>query len=133
MLTAKNSNEKIVLNFIDAYSQQDSDKIKPFLADNIVAYIANKPGQLDKVVGQQQFIDRHQQMKTSGVKLQLTVPQIITINAGKVMVMMNVEAEREVEKMHNHAAYLLIAIDSKLSELWMVDALPQYSDHFWKD
>ena len=47
--------------------------------------------------------------------------------------MVVIEAIRDDKKIHNHAAYLGTVIDNKISELWMVDALPEYSDHFWKD
>lgn len=32
---------------------------------------------------------------------------------------------------HNHAAYLSRVQDGQVTELWMVEALPAYSDEFW--
>lgn len=132
MIKAKNSNEQTMLDFVQAYAELDMTKIESFLADEIVAYITNKQAELDKVVGRKAYMLRQAESNIDGVKIQLTVPQIITVSTGQVMLMVDVEVQRSEKSMHNHAAYLATVIDHKITELWMVEALPSQSDSFWK-
>lgn len=132
MVIAKNNNEQIALNFVQAYSELNMLKIKTLLAENIVAHITNKHAELDTVIGRTAYMLRQAESDIAGVEIKLTVPQIITINTGQVMLMVSVKVTRGEESMHNHAAYLLMVIDHQITELWMVDALPTQSNSFWK-
>ena len=33
--------------------------------------------------------------------------------------------------LHNHAGFLLVLGGARISRMWMVDALPEYSAEFW--
>ena len=82
MIKAKNHNEKIILDFFQAYTELNMNKIESFLAEDIVVYITNECAALNKIVGREEYMKRHRQMKITGVELKLNVPQIITINTG---------------------------------------------------
>lgn len=133
MITAKNSNEQTALDFVQAYGELDMQKIEACLADNVVAHITNKHAEVDNIVGRKAYMQRQAESNTTGVDAKLTVPQIITINTGQVMLMVNIEVTRGKKTMHNHAAFLLTVIDNKITEMWMVEALPAHSDSFWKE
>ena len=45
--------------------------------------------------------------------------------------MVEIQAEREGRRLHNFAAFLADVDDGRVSRLWMVEALPAYSDEFW--
>ena len=45
--------------------------------------------------------------------------------------MVEIYAERKERTLHNFAAFLAVGAD-QLRELWMVEALPAYSDEFWR-
>lgn len=46
--------------------------------------------------------------------------------------MVEFKAERKGRTLHNHAGFLArFDGDVRIDELWMVDALPAYSDEFW--
>ena len=47
------------------------------------------------------------------------------------MTMVEIRAERGGRQLHNFAAFLAQVSDGKVTKLWMVDALPAYSDEFW--
>lgn len=102
MTKAKNSNEQVALDFVAAYGQLNMNDIESCLAENVTAYITNKDGNVDKVIGRKNYMQRQAESKTDGVEIKLTVPQIVTI------------------------------INKQISELWMVEALPAHSDSFWK-
>ena len=45
--------------------------------------------------------------------------------------MVESRAERGGRDLHNFGAFLAEVCDGKVTRLWMVDALPAYSDEFW--
>ena len=45
--------------------------------------------------------------------------------------MVEIRAEREGRALHNFAAFLTRVVDGQVRQIWMVDALPAYSDEFW--
>jgi len=48
------------------------------------------------------------------------------------MVMVEIRAERNGRSLHNFSAFLAKTHEGQISELWMVEALPAYSDAFWQ-
>ena len=46
--------------------------------------------------------------------------------------MVEIRAERKQRSLHNFAAFLATVADDRITELWMVEALPAYSDQFWQ-
>ena len=61
-----------------------------------------------------------------------TVTQVVSVSASQVLAMVEIRAERKGRTLHNHAGFLAgFDDDGHIDELWMVDALPAYSDEFW--
>jgi len=64
--------------------------------------------------------------------LRLDIPNVVEIEPGRVLVMVEVHAQRAGRTLHNFSGQLATVVDGKLSEIWMVDALPAESDDFWQ-
>jgi hypothetical protein len=64
--------------------------------------------------------------------LRLDIPNVVEIEPGRVLVMVEVHAQRDGRTLHNFSGQLATVVDGKLSEIWMVDALPAESDDFWQ-
>ena len=60
----------------------------------------------------------------------VTVTQSVTVAEDQVLAMVEVKATRNGRSLHNHAAFLSRFAHGRIAELWMVDALPSYSDEF---
>jgi ketosteroid isomerase-like protein len=56
---------------------------------------------------------------------------LIDAFSGHDTVMVEIHAARSGRTLHNHAAHLLFVEDGRVSEWWMVEALPAESDAFW--
>jgi len=114
---------------IDAYSANDQAAIRALLADDIVAYITNADAGVDRVDGADAYMGRLPDV--SGAEYSVSVRQSVTVAADQVLAMVEVKAARNGRALHNHAAFLSRFVDGRIAELWMVDALPSYSDEFW--
>ena len=53
------------------------------------------------------------------------------VDADKVLLMVEVRAERGGRRLHNFAGHLLRIDGGRIAEWWMVDAKPAESDEFW--
>jgi len=61
-----------------------------------------------------------------------TVTQAVSVSRARVLAMVEIRATRKGRELHNHAGFLArFDDDGHIDELWMVDALPAYSDEFW--
>jgi hypothetical protein len=56
---------------------------------------------------------------------------VLPVDGVRVLTMVEIRAERDGRQLHNLAAFLAEVGDGKVTRLWMVDALPAYSDVFW--
>ena len=61
----------------------------------------------------------------------LTLTQVLGIDEEQALTMVEIRAEREGRALHNFAAFLTRVADGRVDRIWMVDALPAYSDEFW--
>jgi len=71
-------------------------------------------------------------MDVQTAHLRLDIPNVVEIEPGRVLVMVEVHAQRAGRTLHNFSCQLATVVDGKLSEIWMVDALPAESDDFWQ-
>jgi hypothetical protein len=55
----------------------------------------------------------------------------VVVDDERILTMMEVKAKRKGRELHNFAAFLARVPGDQISELWMVEALPAYSDEFW--
>ncbi len=81
--------------------------------------------------GRDDYVESFRAMDVPSANLELTVPNIVEVEPGRVLVMVVVRAERDGRSLHNFSGQLATVRDGRITELWMVDALPAESDRFW--
>jgi ketosteroid isomerase-like protein len=123
--------EAIARRFIEAFSANDLEGMRQLLAEDVVSYVTNATGAVDEVRGRERYIDRVAAMDVPTARLHLDVTQAVAIPPDQVLVMVEVTAARAERTLHNHAAHLLRIHNGKISQMWMVEALPAYSAEFW--
>jgi ketosteroid isomerase-like protein len=116
-------------DMIGAYGRGDLDAMRTFLADDVVAYVTNAAGGVDRVDGAESYLRRVPVV--ADARYTVTVTQVVTPAEDQVLGMVEIKAERPGRTLHNHAAFLARVARGRITELWMVDALPAYSDEFW--
>jgi len=129
----KSETEKISFSFIKAFEQGNEKQLEQLLSEDVINYVTNAQGGVDKLEGRKSYLDRIKAMNISSVKLKLNITQLLVINAHQALVMIEVKAQRHEKTLHNHAAFLVNIKNNQISEMWMVEALPAYSDTFWKE
>jgi ketosteroid isomerase-like protein len=113
----------------DAYGQGDLDGFRAMLADDLVAYVTNAAAGVDELRGVEAYMSRLPDLHAAGGHLRTT--QVLPVDGVRVLTMVEIRAERDGRQLHNLAAFLAEVGDGKVTRLWMVDALPAYSDVFW--
>lgn len=124
--------EDIAIAFVKAFEKADVGQLTALMAEDIVNYVTNREGGVDKVIGRASYLKRVEAMDVSTAHLRMTIPQILTIEPGKIFFMVEVRAERSSRTLHNFAAILMEIKDGQIHQTWMVEALPEKSDDFWK-
>ena len=121
--------EHVFRNMVTAFGAGDRAAMRELLADDIVAYVTNASGSVDRVEGAEAYIARVPDV--TGAEYSTEVTQVVSVAHGQVLGMVEIKAAREGRTLHNHAAFLARVADERITELWMVEALPAYSDEFW--
>ena len=121
----------IAHRFVAAFSANDLQALRELLADDVVSYVTNAEGGVDEVHGSEAYVARVAAMDVPTARIQLDVTQAVAIPPDQVLVMVEVTAARAERTLHNHAAHLLRIRDGRISQMWMVEALPAYSAEFW--
>src|SRR5262245_31777789 len=121
--------EQVFRNMIAAFGAGDRDAMRNLFADDVVAYVTNASGGVDRVEGVEGYLSRVPDV--TGAEYTIDVTQVVSVAAGQVLGMVEIEADRKGRTLHNHAAFLARVDDERITELWMVEALPAYSDEFW--
>jgi ketosteroid isomerase-like protein len=126
------ANAGAVTRFIEAFSAADFAAMRAALAEDLVAYVTRADGGMDRVEGREDYLGRIEAMDLPAARfsVELTQPPV-EVGENRVMVMVEVRAERGGRKLHNFAAHLLRLADGRIAEWWMVDAKPAESDAFW--
>ena len=119
----------LVRGFFAAYGTGDLDAVRSALAEDLVAYVTNAEGGADVVHGREPYMRRLPDLPAAGGSLEVT--QVLEVDAQDVLVMVELRARREGRDLHNFAAFLARVREGNVSHLWMVEALPAYSDEFW--
>jgi ketosteroid isomerase-like protein len=125
------SPEQVARDTIAAFSAADFEAMRALLADDLRAYVTNAEGGVDEVVGADAYLGRVEAMDLPSARFDLSITQMVTPTPEQVMAMVEVRAERGGRTLHNHAAHLLSLRDGRISEWWMVEALPAASEAFW--
>jgi hypothetical protein len=100
------------------------------LAEDMTAYVTNAEGGVDPVRGRGSYLPRLLALKAP--ELSVTVTQSVTVSPDQGLLMVEICAERNGKSLHNFSAFLARIRDDQVSELWMVEAIPAYSDEFWQ-
>jgi ketosteroid isomerase-like protein len=116
---------------IAAFSAGDLRGMRTLLADDLHAYITNRDGGVDEVVGADGYVARVEAMDLPSADFRVDITQLVEVKADLVMLMVEIHAARAGRTLHNHAAHLLFIRDGAVTEWWMVEALPAESDVFW--
>ena len=122
----------IAQTFIKALEKADFPQMKALMAEDVVNYVTNWEGTSDQVIGREAYLERVRAMDIPSAKLSLSIPQALPLAPDKVLLMVEVKAERSGKTLHNFSAILFQMKEGKITHSWMVEALPQKSDEFWK-
>jgi ketosteroid isomerase-like protein len=121
---------KALEGLIAAFSAQSEEGMRAALAEDMTAYVTNAEGGVDQVDGRDAYLRRLLALKAPS--LNASVTQSVSVAHDQALVMVEIRAERKGRSLHNFAAFLATVRDEQVTELWMVEALPAYSDQFWQ-
>jgi ketosteroid isomerase-like protein len=113
----------------ESYGDGDLDCFRGLLVDDLTAYVTNADAGVDEVRGAEAYMARLPDVRAAGGELRIT--QVLPLDGERVMTMVEIRAERGGRQLHNFAAFLAEVHAGRVRRLWMVDALPAYSDEFW--
>jgi hypothetical protein len=122
---------RLARDLIAAFSANDLAGMRARLADDLHAYITNREGGVDEVVGADGYVARVAAMDLPSADFRVDITQLVKVRPDLVMVMVEIHAARAGRTLHNHAAHLLFIEGDAVREWWMVEALPAESDEFW--
>ena len=115
---------------IEAFSAKNEERMRSTLASDMTAYVTNASGGVDRVQGRDGYIERLLALQAPTLKVSVT--QSVTVAPDQALTMVEIRAERGGRSLHNFSAFLARVKGGEIVELWMVEALPAYSDEFWK-
>ena len=122
--------EEVSRAFFQAYADGDRGKAASLLAEDVTAYVTNADAGVDTVEGRDAYMARVPDLQEAGGSAEIT--QVAGVDAERAMTMVEIRVpDRNGKSLHNHAAFLARVADGQIAELWMVEALPAYSDEFW--
>jgi len=122
----------VARRFLAAFSAADLEGMRAMLAEDLVAYVTDAEGGMDRVEGRGEYLGRVEAMDLPSVRfsVELTQPPV-PVGGDQVLVMVEIRAERGGRSLRNYAAHLLRVADGRIAEWRMVDAKPAESDAFW--
>lgn len=125
--------ETVVTDFIDAFGQGDYDRMASLLADDVESYVTNAQGGSSLLRGRDAYMAAIESIDYREVAPSVAITQILWVKPDQVLVMVEIKAERKGITLHNFAAFLMDVQKGQIQAMRMVEALPAYSDAFWKD
>lgn len=124
----------IAERFIAAFSNADFEVMRELLAPDLIAWVTDSSGKMNRLVGRDEYLSRIEQMDLPAASFRVDLTQEpVPIGDDKVLLMVEVRAERGGMALHNFAGHLLRLEDQRIAEWWMVDAKPAESDEFWAE
>jgi ketosteroid isomerase-like protein len=116
--------------FVRAFESGDMAELGELMADAFVAHVTTSDAGV-RVVDRAGYLESVRAMDVASANLELEIPNIVEIDAERVLAMVVVRARRGGKTLHNFSGQLVTVVDGRLTELWMVEALPAESDEFW--
>jgi ketosteroid isomerase-like protein len=118
--------------FIAAFSAADFDAMRELLAPDLVAWVTDAEGTMQRLEGREDYLGRVEAMDLPAASFSVELTQApVLVDADKVLLMVEVHAERGGRTLHNFAGHLLRIDGGQIAEWWMADAKPAESDTFW--
>jgi ketosteroid isomerase-like protein len=118
--------------FIAAFSAGDFEAMRELLAPDLVAWVTGADGAMTRVEGRDDYLGRIEAMDLPAARFSVELTQVpVEVGPDRVMLMVEVHAERGGRTLHNFAGHLLRIDGERIAEWWMVDAKPAESDAFW--
>ncbi|MDA7948411.1 MAG: nuclear transport factor 2 family protein [Hyphomicrobiaceae bacterium] len=124
--------EAIVRRFIEAFDAADLDTIATCLGENVVAEVTQRDASTVQLQGRAAYMANIEALDIPTVRPRVWITQIAKVSEDQVLFMVEGKAARKGRKLHNHAAYLMTIKGGEIQRIWMVEALPEESDTFWK-
>jgi ketosteroid isomerase-like protein len=130
----RNDPAAVATGVIDAFSAGDFGAMTALMAEGVTAEITNGDGGTDEVHGRDVLLARIEAMDlpSAGYSVALT-QQPVPVDDDRVLVMVEIHAERGGRTLHNFAAHLFSVADGRVDRWLMVDAKPAESDRFWAE
>jgi len=116
--------------FVGAFGSGDLDALAALLSHDFVGHVTTADGNV-RAVDRDGYVASVRAMDVLSANLRLEVPNVVEIEPGRILAMVEVHADRHGRTLHNFSGQLATVRDGTISELWMVDALPEESDRFW--
>jgi ketosteroid isomerase-like protein len=118
--------------FITAFSAADFDAMRGLLAPDLIAWVTDADGAMQRLEGRDDYLGRVEAMDLPAARFSVELTQApVEVDGDKVLLMVEVHAERGGRTLHNFAGHLLRIDGGRIAEWWMVDAKPAESDEFW--
>ncbi len=126
------SAESVAEGFIAAFSAADFGAMRELLAPDLVAWVTDADGGMERTDGRDRYLERVEAMDLPAARFSVELTQSpVAVGADRVLLMVEVQAERGGRTLHNFAGHLLRIEGDRIAEWWMVDAKPAESDTFW--
>jgi ketosteroid isomerase-like protein len=113
----------------ESYAASDLEAVCACLADDLVGWITNRDGGVDRTDGADAYLSRLPDLREAELEARIT--QVLGVDDKRAMVMVAIRAARRGLDLENYAAFLARVLDERVVELWLVEAQPAYSDEFW--
>jgi ketosteroid isomerase-like protein len=124
--------DSVAERFIAAFSAGDFDAMRELLAPDLVAWVTDAGGTVQRLEGRDDYLERIEAMDLPAARFSVELTQVpVQVGTDLVMLMVEVHAERGGRELHNFAGHLLRIDGERIAEWWMVDAKPAESDAFW--
>lgn len=124
--------ETTARRFIEAFDNADLEKMAACLDDDVVAGITQRDAGTLEHHGRAAYMANVEALDIATVRPRVRMTQIVSVTDDQVLFMVEVKATRKGRKLHNHASFLMTITDGRIRRIWMVEALPEESDTFWK-
>lgn len=97
-----------------------------------LSYVTRPDGGVALVKGRDAYMEAIAAVDYASAGLKVDITQVFEVEPGRVMVMVEIQAERKGRELHNFAAFLMDVRGGQITTMRMVEARPAYSDLFWK-
>lgn len=125
--------ETVLRDLVDAFANADAAAMGELLDEHVVANITNSSGGTDRIEGRATLLGRIGEVDYGGADLRMDITSSVQPTPDLALAMVEINAQRGADSLHNHAAHLCRVRDGRIVEWWMVEALPAGSDAFWRE